>query len=226
MPDTGHLGRRVGPNSGKCRICGDPRLAEQAKTFALAGIADREVSRRMGISKSVVNRHRLRHVVAPLQHQLALAGMGAEPKRQREELAAAVASDAPSTAVLVESVLGLRAQTERMISIWSHLERAVVAAETQGAHTAVAALAGQQLKSVEVGSRLAAIPTFVPTRIAEQLAPGAPPFQVNIHFSSTGKTETISLAATPPTIDVDADDTDDPAVDDPGPLDLDALLRE
>jgi hypothetical protein len=176
----------------RCRICCDPKLRAQAQTWALAGVPDREVARRLGIGKSLISRHRVNHILEPLKQQLALAGRGAEPQREREKLAAAVASTEPSTSDLVEAVLGLRSQMAKMSAIEQRLERMADIAEKQGAATAVAALAGQQLKGVEVGARLASLPSFVPQRLGGDVAPGAV-FAVNIMFSD-GKQETISVS--------------------------------
>jgi hypothetical protein len=176
----------------RCRICCDPKLSAQAQMWALAGVADREVGRRLGLDKSLVNRHRIKHILEPLQHQLALAGRGAEPQRQREKLAAAVVAGEPSTQDLVEAVLGLRSQMAKMSAIEQRLERMAAVAENQGAATVVAALAGQQLRGVEVGARLASLPAFVPQRMMGEVAPGTT-FAVNILFSD-GKQETISVA--------------------------------
>jgi len=131
-----------------CRICVNPAWTEKADRWAREGIADREVARRLGIDKSLVTRHRERHIIKPLRNQLAVASKGASLQRERKELAAAAASDAPSPAQFVEAFFGLKAQAEKLQRIEERLERMAELAEQGGSPNGVASLAAQQLRSV------------------------------------------------------------------------------
>lgn len=196
--------------SNPCRICSDPSWSEQAGHWALNGVSDREVARRLGIDKSLVTRHRQRHVIAPLQHRLAIAGKGDVPRQEREELAAAASSSAPSTKAVVAAAIGLQAQVKKLEVIEGRLERMATVAEAGQSPTSVATLAAQQLRGVEVGSRLAGIGSYAPQRASDHIAAGTR-FEVSIVFSGANRTETISVASAPPAInsvdlDPDADD--------------------
>jgi hypothetical protein len=208
--------------SRACIICSDQRLAAQVQSLVLAGVADREIGRRLSLDKGAVNRHKLLHILEPLRHQLAIAGRDSEPQRERKKLAtAAKASSEISTPDLVEAVLGLRAQLGRMVSIEARLERAATAAEAQGAFPAVAQVASQQLRAVELGGKIAGLPGLVPQRLVGDVVPGTT-FEVNIHLG--GHVETISMstpATTHPVIDADPEDQ---AAN--GPVDFDALANE
>ena len=168
-----------------------------------AGVADREVARQLGVDKSLVTRHRRRHVLVPMQQQIALVGKGDEARLERAKLAAAAASDAPSTADLVAAHLGLQAQMAKLTAIESRLERMAAAAEEARSPNGVATLAAQQLRGIRVGGQLAQLPGFVPARAVDQVGRAGPRFAVSIIFTGAGRQETIALT---PTIDGREDD--------------------
>lgn len=181
--------------SNPCRICSDPRWSDKAGGWALEGVSDREVARRLGIDKSLVTRHRQRHVIAPLQHRLAIASKGDAPRQEREALASAAASGAPSTEAVVAAAIGLQAQVRKLEMIESRLERMATAAEDTGSFSGVAVLSAQALRGVEVGSRLAGAGAYAPQR-GEQAGAGAS-FSVQIVFSGSGHTETFTTSSRP-----------------------------
>jgi hypothetical protein len=189
-----------------CQICANPKLAKKTDTWATQGMADREVARRLRLDKSAVNRHRLRHIVKPAQDRLALVARDRPARQERQQLAAAASSDAPSPQQFVEAFFSLKAQAEKLDRIEQRLERVAVVAETNGSASSVAQLSAQQLRSVEVGARLSGLPHFVPQRSIDQ--PGASPntFSINIVFSGSGRTETISVTGAPPPNIIDGHD--------------------
>jgi hypothetical protein len=114
------------------------------------------------ISAMAVNRHRRRHILGPLQAAAAALDKGRAIRQQRTQQLAAIGQGDP--AAIVTAVLGMQAQVEKMQRIEARLERVADAAEQGGSPSGVAAIAGQQLRGVEVGARLAGIPAFVPRR--------------------------------------------------------------
>jgi poly(3-hydroxybutyrate) depolymerase len=199
QPPQPSQSNRTMPNP--CRICTNPEWAEQTRIWVTAGVADREIGRRLGIDKSSVMRHRKNHVIAPLQHQLAIAGKGAAPRQAHALLAAAAASDAPIPAQFVEAFFGLKAQAEKLQRIEARLERVAVLAEESASPNAVAQVAAQQLRSVEVGARVAGVAGYGSGRATDQAGGGAPRFSVNIVFSAANRTETISIGPATSTSD-------------------------
>ena len=192
-----------------CRICANPEWLEKANTWAREGVSDREVARRLGLNKSLVTRHRQNHVIKPLQDQLAIAGKGAPAREKRRQLAAAAATDAPPPAQFVEAYFGLRAQAEKLQRIEERLERmAALAEETKSPH-GVAQVAAQQLRSVEVGARVAGTGGYGAQKVST--GNGAEVFSVNIFLG--GETIAISVpqAGQANTIDGAADEDDPPA---------------
>lgn len=177
--------------SNPCRICCKPGWSERADQWACEGVSDREVARRLGVNKSLVTRHRRRHFVAPMQHQLAITEKGATAQKQRERLAAAASVDALTPAEFVEAFFGLKAQAEKLQRIEDRLERMAALAEESQSPNGVAQVAAQQLRSVEVGAKVAGVGVYAPAALATGQSSGSV-FAVNIIFSD-GKAETISV---------------------------------
>jgi hypothetical protein len=220
-----------------CLICSSGVKSAKAAELVSAGLSDQAVANALNMldpysppmSYMAVSRHRRLHIMKAAQEQLAIVGKGAGPRQERQQLATAAASDAPTPAQFVEAFFGLKAQAEKLQRIEDRLERMAVAAETNGSSTGVAALSAQALRGIETGAKLAALPGFVPQRLTGDTAPGTT-FEVNIMFSD-GKQETISV--TTPTVprtvidqvDHDADAGDEDQAPDPeyDPVDL---LRE
>ncbi len=196
--------------SNPCRICSHPGWFEQAGVWASEGLSDREVARRLGVDKSLVTRHRQRHVITPLKHRLAIAGKGDAPRRERQQLAAAAASDAPTPAQFVEAFFGLKAQAEKLQRIEDRLERVAVLAEESASPNAVAQVAAQQLRSVEVGARVAGVGGYATARAIDQPLAGQK-FSINIIFASTGETVSITtpVQASAPVSVIDGEPEDE-----------------
>jgi hypothetical protein len=137
-----------------CLICSraDRPLIEGAID---AGASDYRIAREFGIERTAVTRHRSRHMVRVEEDRLAILGRDRSARAERRAIAAAAASDEPPVSMLVESLLGLKAQAKKLDSIEQRLERMAVMSEQEKSASSVAQLSAQQLRSVEVGSRLA-----------------------------------------------------------------------
>jgi hypothetical protein len=156
------------------------------------GASDYEVGRQSGIERVSVGRHRRQHIIKPAQDRLALLAKDADARRERQELAAAAASDTPSAQALIEATLGLRAQMAKLTSIEQRLERMATLAEGAGSPAGVAQLAAQQFRGIETGAKLAGIGGFAPA--AQTVSqPAAPVFSITMVFPSVGREETISM---------------------------------
>jgi hypothetical protein len=146
----------------------------------MEGLPDREIARRLGADKSAVNRHRRFHIEQPNRDRAAIIARDREARAQRQELAAAAEADAPSTAALIEATIGLRRQMEKLVEVEQRLSRVATRAEKDGAHGAVAQVAGAQLRSLEYGSRLAGHPSFVPRAADAGGGASVQPFSITI----------------------------------------------
>jgi hypothetical protein len=194
--------------SRPCRICTDQdRPAIDAAL--LGGVPDRTVADRFRLPHSSVQRHRVNHLVRPAQDRLAIIARDSAEKRQRQELAQAAMADEPSVQSQVEAALGTRALLKKLGSIEDRLERMNARAEEAGSPTGVAALAGQQIRSLEFGAKLAGNPNFRPPSALPQASDKAT-VSIEIVFASAPK-ETIALTGRPV---IDGDKIDPTAIDD------------
>ena len=91
----------------------------------------------------------------------------------------------------VEAFFGLKAQAEKLQRIEDRLERVAVLAEESASPNAVAQVAAQQLRSVEVGARVAGVGGYGTARATDQPL-GRQTFSINIMFASTGETVSIN----------------------------------
>jgi hypothetical protein len=178
-----------------CRVCSDLRREEIDAALA-GGVDDCEVSRRFGIPRPSVQRHRVGHLLRAAQDRLTLLGRGRDREVERQQLAQAAAADEPPVEALVQASLGTRALLKKLGSIEERLERMSSRAEEGGSSTGVAALAGQQIRSLEFGARLAGNPNFRPPSAIPQ-ADGRAVVSIEMVFNNAGKTETISLTGLP-----------------------------
>ena len=72
-------------------------------------------------------------------------------------------------------------------------------AADNGSPTGVATVVAQEIRSIEVGSRLAGTGGYANTRMPDQVGAGTP-FSVNIIFNSIGRTESFTTTARAPII--------------------------
>jgi hypothetical protein len=196
-----------------CKLCAHPNQEAVRAAFATNG-TDRELARLFNVSHMAIGRHRRAHLVAPMRAAVAALDRGRANREQRADQRAAIAQADP---VAITEAIGLAAQIAKLAAIESRLERMAVAAETNGSSTGVAVLSAQALRGIETGAKLAALPGFIPQRLGGDTQPGQV-FEVSIHFSGTGKTETISMstpAATRPVVDMDPAGQDDQDPNDP-----------
>jgi hypothetical protein len=186
-----------------CRVCTSPNRAEIDATMVTPGISDYEISRRFGIARSSVQRHRARHIVKPAQDKLAILERGSKEREERRAIAEAAASDAPPIDQLLQATTGTRALLRKLDEIERRLDRMSDRAEQGGQSTAVAALAGQQFKGLEFAAKLGGHPSFRPPSAVSQAGEKAT-VSIEIVFASAPK-ETIALTGRPV---IDGDLTD------------------
>jgi hypothetical protein len=181
--------------SRPCIVCSHP--SRQAIDALIdTGASDYEIGRRFSIERVSVGRHRREHVIKPAQDRLAILAKGTAERRERQELAAAAASDTPSIEALIEATLGLRRQMEKLTSIEQRLERMATLAEGAGSSAGVAALAAQQFRGIETGARLAGIGGYAPPRSPVQVPEGKR-WTIQMVFPNAGKVEEIRLSEAP-----------------------------
>jgi hypothetical protein len=160
----------------------------------LDSATDRDIEQRYGIARSSVSRHRLRHMLRLEQDRVAVLERDRKAREQRAELAKAAGSDEVPVSVLVEALLGTRAQALKIKHIEERLERVAAVAEADKVPQHVAAVSGQQLRAVEVGSRLAGNPNFVPRAETSGGGLGGQRFSIQIIL---GDGRDVSITATP-----------------------------
>jgi hypothetical protein len=173
-----------------CEICRDPAKFAKAADMLAEGASDAAISAALQVGRMSVNRHKIGHIMKPAQDRLAIISKGAGVREERQQLAQAAAADAPSPQQFADAVLGLRAQAEKLERIENRLERMAVAAETGGSANAVSQLSAQQIRSVEVGARLAGVGGYAPRAVGE----GATQAPVSITFNfDSGQTESFTV---------------------------------
>jgi hypothetical protein len=184
-----------------CVVCTHPDR-QAIESLIVSGASDYEVGRRFDIERVSVGRHRRRHLIKPAQDRLAILARDSEARREREQLAVAAAASSPSLDDFIQATVGMRTQLAKLANIEHRLERMAALAESSQSAAGVAVLAGQQIRSLEFGSKLGGTGGFAPVRGTETMPPGTK-FEVNIHFNSTGTTETIAtVVGNSHTIDV------------------------
>jgi transposase-like protein len=166
--------------SRACSICCDSEKQRIAAEMLAEGVTDQTVATRIGVSRMSVSRHRHNHVIKPAQDRLAIVRKGAVPRQERQRLAAAAASFAPSPKDYAEAFFGLKAQAEKLARIEERLERMAALAEEREAPGALAQIAGQQLRGVEVGAKLAGTGGYAAPKAPNDRSTGT--FSVNIHL--------------------------------------------
>ena len=104
--------------------------------------------------------------------------------------------DAPTPAQFVEAYFGLRAQAEKLQRIEDRLERMAALAEESKSLHGVAQVAAQQLRSVEIGAKVAGTGGYAAQKGGND-GQGGSPFSVNVYFASTGQTVSITPVSQP-----------------------------
>jgi hypothetical protein len=159
-----------------CKIC---RLADQESVRAAfaSNATDRQLAQQFGVSHAAIGRHRRAHIVVPLKIAVAALDRGRTAHRQREQQLAAIEQGDP--VAIATASLGLAAQVAKLERIEGRLERMAAVAEANQSTQGVAVLSGQQLRSVEVGSRLAGTGGFAAPKAG---AVTGVPFNLTINF--------------------------------------------
>jgi hypothetical protein len=171
-----------------CKICAYPDQAAVSAAFA-SDATDRQLAQRFGVSHMAIGRHRRAHIVRPMAAAVAALDRGRARRQQREQQLAAIEQGDPLAIAL--AAFAMPQQLSKVAQVEQRLTRMADAAEATGSAAAVAQLAGQQLRSVEVGSRLVGAGGYGAPRGADQPA-GAARFSINIIFSN-GRREEINL---------------------------------
>jgi hypothetical protein len=179
----------------RCRVCTHPDH-KTINDLLLSGVPDLRVAKQFGIETVSVGRHRRNHILRPTQDRMRLLSINREERDERQRLAAAVASDAPSTQALIEATLGLRAQMTKLTNIEQRLERMASNAEQSGAAASVAQLSAQQLRGVEVGAKLGSVGGYKPVAAIPQSAERNI-VTIEMVFPNSGRREEIALAGRP-----------------------------
>ena len=178
-----------------CKLCHHPERKAVETAFA-SGMTDREIGRRFGVSHMAALRHRRDHLVKPMLAAVATLDRG----RAERQLAA---DGAPDPVANVIASLNLAAQANKLATIESRLERMSHAAEAAGSSAGVAALSAQALRSVEVGSRLAATGGYAPQNLADPQG-AARTFSIIFQFNNA-PSETINVIEHRPGIEQETD---------------------
>jgi hypothetical protein len=186
----------------RCRVCSHPEH-QLIDSLLTSGTPDLQIAKRFGIETVSVGRHRRAHLLKPTQDRLAILSKDSAARQERQMLAEAAASDAPSTQALIEATLGMRRQMEKLISIEQRLERMSAAAESASSSAGVAQLSAQQLRSIEVGAKLGSVGGYKPPSVVSPMADKAT-VSIEFVFQNAPK-ETIALTSSP-VIDGDLSD--------------------
>jgi hypothetical protein len=171
-----------------CKICAYPDQEAVKAAFA-SDATDRQLAQRFGVSHMAIGRHRRAHIVGPLKAAVAALDKGRAERQRREQQLAAIEQGDPVAIAL--AAFAMPQQLGKVTQVEQRLTRMADAAEAAGSAAAVAQLAGQQLRSVEVGSRLVGAGGYGAPRAVDQPAGGAR-FSINIIFSN-GRSEEINL---------------------------------
>ena len=197
-----------------CLICSDNQKLAKAAELITAGNSDQAVANALNalapdappMSYMAVSRHRRLHILKPVQDRLAIISKGAAPRQELEQLAADAASDAPTPQQFVDAIFGLKAQGEKLQRIEDRLEKMASLAEDNKSPTVVATVTAQQLRSVEVGAKLAGAGGYAAPKAGPQGE--GPQFNLVIQFAN-GREVGITTVAPGTTIDALAEPVED-----------------
>jgi hypothetical protein len=176
-----------------CAICGS-RDRKQIEEAILSGASVYELETQLGIHRSTLERHRRLHMQQVAEHKAVIVERAKLALRERKELAKAASADELPVNVLVDALMGVRAQALKMKNIEERLERVAAVAEADKAPQHVAALSGQQLRAVEVGSRLGQVGGYAQPRTVGPGGGEGSKFSITIMLGDDKK---VSINATP-----------------------------
>jgi hypothetical protein len=125
-----------------------------------------------------------------LRAAAAVLDKGHTALRQREQQLAAIEQGDP-VAVAV-AAFGMPQQLKKIAQAEERLSRLADAAESAGQVTAATQVVSQQLKSVEIGSRLAGTGGYRPPSVVPQQG-DVPRFRIEFIFQGAGRTEEVTV---------------------------------
>jgi hypothetical protein len=188
-----------------CKICVNG-AREAIDQLICSGVSDAQIGRRFGLLRVCVLRHRKNHLIPANQHRTAILEKERKAREERQQLAAAAAADTPSIEVLIEQNLSMRAQIASLSEVKADLRHGATIAREAGSPAAIAQVAGQQLRHVEVSSRLGGTGGYRQTGTEGGGGPGNR-WSIQFHFASSGRTESINIVG--PVSGNRSDDSDD-----------------
>ena len=173
-----------------CKVCLNPATMRAVAVMVAEGLSDQAISDRVGggIGRMSVQRHRKQHIERPAKAVAEMANRGADAAAQRAATMTAAAAGDPM------AFIGLAAIVDDLKRVRDRLERQADMAEQAGQGAAVAALAGQQLRSAEVRSKLGQVGGYAPHSVAQGAA-GA--FSLTINLGGGQSPETITITPAP-----------------------------
>lgn len=174
-----------------CNICASSDNRRIADAMIVEGATDAAIAARIQVGRMSVARHRANHVIRPAEAALAIANKGAPLRRERQDLERAAASDRASPAEIAKAALSMEAIAGRLRKVERRLESA--SQQAVNAPTALAALAGQHVRSLEFAARLGGVGGYAPAKVQPG---GGAGFAVNIIFSGggAGQPEVVTIA--------------------------------
>jgi hypothetical protein len=176
-----------------CKICAYPDQAAVKAAFA-SGAPDRELAQRFGVSHMAIGRHRRAHIVRPMVAAVAALDRGRARRQQREQQLAAIEQGDPLA--IATAAFSAPRQLAKITEAESRLTRLADAAEASGAVTAATQVVSQQLKSVEIGSRIAQTGGYGAVHVAGQSGE-ARTLSITMVFPNAGRTESMTIIETP-----------------------------
>jgi hypothetical protein len=191
-----------------CAICGHRDQAAIKQAFS-SGLSDRAIARRFGMSHVAVGNHRKEHILKPMTAAVSALDRGTPQRQQREQQLADIAAGDEGTIATTIAAFSQTAQLNKMSQHEASLAGLFNQAVAEGSITAATNVVSQQIRTVEVGSKIAGVGGYAPARTVGE-AGEASSFSVNIIFSESGHRETITVAnpASPRTFDANENDAD------------------
>jgi hypothetical protein len=178
-----------------CTLCAYRDQAAVRAAFA-AGLSDRAIGRQFGLTHPAVAHHRREHMLKPLTAAVAALDKGVAQRQQRKEQLAAISEGDPTAIAAAIAAFSASRQLGKITAAEARLSRLADKAEASGAVATATQVVGQQLKSVEIGSRIAQTGGYAPPRTPAQPAEGSR-WTIQMVFPNAGKVEEINITTAP-----------------------------
>jgi hypothetical protein len=176
-----------------CKICTYPDQAAVRAAFT-SGAPDRELAQQFGVSHMAIGRHRRAHIVRPMAAAVAALDRGRALRQQHEQQLAAIEQGDPLAVAL--AAFGTPQQLDKVAKVEQRLTRLADQAEASGSVAAATQVVSQQLKSVEIGSRIAQTGGYGAARVPGQSGE-VRTFSITMVFPNAGRTESMTIIETP-----------------------------